>query len=110
MASKMFSDDKNLSSYVRDSAPASDSSPDASAVVERSNEVFQVGVDGVEFRTVSWQRAAVVFLKIQFAMSILSVPEALATIGAVGGGLSIVLWTTLNTCMFKACRKNLVIS
>lgn len=63
-----------------------------------AREVFQKDVDGVEFRTVSWQRAAVIFCKIQFAMSILSVPSALATLGAVGGALSIVGWGALNTC------------
>ncbi|KAJ4252856.1 hypothetical protein NW762_010762 [Fusarium torreyae] len=62
-----------------------------------AHEVFRQTEDGVQFRTVSWQRATVIFLKIQFAMSILSVPGALATLGAVGGGLSIVGWHTLNT-------------
>lgn len=64
-------------------------------------EVFQRNVDGVEFRTVSWQRATVVFLKINFAMSILTTPNALATFGAVGGGLSLVAWIVLNTCMLN---------
>lgn len=63
-----------------------------------THEVFKQNVDGVEFRTVSWQRATVIFLKIQFAMSILAVPGALATLGAVGGSLSIVAWFTLNVC------------
>ncbi|EWG49311.1 hypothetical protein FVEG_08878 [Fusarium verticillioides 7600] len=62
-----------------------------------SHEVFQQTDDGVQFRTVSWQRATVIFLKIQFAMSILSVPGAFVTLGAVGGGLSLVGWHTLNT-------------
>lgn len=61
-------------------------------------EVFQETSEGVNFRTVSWQRATVLFLKIQFAMSILAVPGALGTLGAVGGALSIVGWQTLNTC------------
>lgn len=62
------------------------------------NEVFKDSADGVNFRTVSWQSATVVFLKIQFAMSILSVPGSLSTLGAVGGSLSIVGWEVLNTC------------
>ena len=66
--------------------------------VGESREIFQTQVDGVEFRTVSWQRATVVFVKIGFAMSILSIPGALATLGAVGGCLSIVGFTALNTC------------
>ena len=66
-----------------------------------SHEIFQTDIDGVQFRTVSWQRAAVVFVKIQFAMSILSVPAALSTIGAIGGSLSVIGWSALNTCMSK---------
>ncbi|KAJ9150650.1 Amino acid transporter [Pleurostoma richardsiae] len=62
-----------------------------------ANEVFKQSADGVNFRTVSWQRATVLFLKIQFAMSILSVPGSLATLGAVGGALSIIGWEILNT-------------
>lgn len=66
--------------------------------VLEAKAVFHDTEDGVQFRTVSWQRATIIFLKIQFAMSILSVPGALATLGAVGGALSIVGWQTLNTC------------
>ena len=36
-----------------------------------ANEVFSRSTEGVDFRTVSWQRATIIFLKIQFAMSIL---------------------------------------
>ncbi|CZR55645.1 related to neutral amino acid permease [Phialocephala subalpina] len=50
-----------------------------------AHEVFQKATDGIDFRTVSWPRATIIFLKIQFAMSILAVPGALATLGAVGG-------------------------
>jgi hypothetical protein len=75
------------------------------AVLEKDNqheaqEIFQKNSDGVDFRTVSWPRATVIFLKIQFAMSILAVPGSLAVLGAVGGGLSIVGWMVLNTCKF----------
>ncbi|KAF7192835.1 N amino acid transport system protein [Pseudocercospora fuligena] len=62
-----------------------------------AHEIFQKSTDGVDFRTVSWPRATIIFLKIQFAMSILAVPGALATLGAVGGALSIVGWEALNT-------------
>ncbi|KAF7545310.1 hypothetical protein G7Z17_g9278 [Cylindrodendrum hubeiense] len=62
-----------------------------------THEVFKDSADGVNFRTVSWQSATIIFLKIQFAMSILSVPGSLATLGAVGGALSIVGWEVLNT-------------
>lgn len=70
--------------------------------VRETREVFKAHVDGVEFRTVSWQRAAILFLKIQFAMSILAVPSTLAALGAVGGALSIVGWGTLNACEFSS--------
>lgn len=65
--------------------------------VSSAGEVFQETSEGVNFRTVSWQRATVLFLKIQFAMSILAVPSSLGTLGAIGGALSIVGWQTLNT-------------
>ncbi|KAK5999439.1 hypothetical protein QM012_005440 [Aureobasidium pullulans] len=61
-----------------------------------SREVFQAHIDGVEFRTVSWQRATVVFVKINFAMSILSIPGAMAALGSIGGSLSLVGFTALN--------------
>ena len=63
-----------------------------------THEVFKKRTDGVEFRTVSWQKATLIFTKIEFAMSILAIPSALGALGAVGGCLSIVGWTTLNTC------------
>lgn len=75
--------------------------PAMEKVDEESREIFQVSVDGVEFRTVSWQRATVVFLKINFAMSILAVPAAMAALGSVGGSLSMVGFTALNTCASK---------
>lgn len=68
--------------------------------VASPGEVFQETSEGVNFRTVSWQRATVLFLKIQFAMSILAVPSSLGTLGAVGGALSIVGWQSLNTCAY----------
>jgi hypothetical protein len=63
-----------------------------------THEVFKKSVDGVEFRTVSWQRATLIFTKIEFAMSILVIPSTMGALGAVGGGLSIVAWDALNTC------------
>jgi hypothetical protein len=73
--------------------------------VLEAKEIFHDTEDGVQFRTVSWQRATIIFLKIQFAMSILSVPGALSTLGAVGGALSIVGWQTLNTCEQYTARR-----
>jgi hypothetical protein len=66
--------------------------------VGESREIFQTQIDGVDFRTLSWQRATIVFVKIGFAMSILSIPEALATLGYVGGVLTMVGFSILNTC------------
>ncbi|KAI9166347.1 N amino acid transport system protein [Paramyrothecium foliicola] len=62
-----------------------------------THEVFQETDEGVNFRNVSWQRATVIFLKIQFAMSILSVPASLSVLGAVGGAIAIVGWGVVNT-------------
>lgn len=63
-----------------------------------SREISQIGVGKVDFRTASWQRATVVFLKINFAMSILAIPGALVALRSIGGSLSIVGFTALNTC------------
>ncbi|KAF8853993.1 amino acid transporter [Acephala macrosclerotiorum] len=62
-----------------------------------AHEVFQKATDGIDFRTVTWPRATIIFRKIQFAMSILAVPGALAILGAGGGALSIMGWEVLNT-------------
>ncbi|KAK6853035.1 Amino acid transporter- transmembrane [Apiospora arundinis] len=69
----------------------------ASEVELESHEVFKKNVDGVEFRTVGWPRATVIFLKIIFSTGILSIPTALYALGAVGGTLSLVAWQAVNT-------------
>jgi hypothetical protein len=74
-------------------------SPDTSskeAELER-HEVFKKVDEGVDFRTVGWPRAAVIFLKIIFALGVLSIPTSLYALGAVGGALSLVGWQALNT-------------
>lgn len=63
-----------------------------------SHEVFQKLEGGVDFRTVSWQRATVIFLKIIFATGVLSIPSAMYALGAVGGSILIVVVGALNTC------------
>lgn len=60
------------------------------------HEVFKQGAN-VDFRTVGWPRATVIFLKIIFATGVLSIPVAMASLGAVGGALSVVGWGLLNT-------------
>ncbi|KAI1211680.1 amino acid transporter [Annulohypoxylon truncatum] len=62
------------------------------AVLE-SQEVFKRTEDGVDFRNVSWPFAAVIFLKTIFA----TVPSAMYTLGALGGALSVVGWSCMNT-------------
>jgi hypothetical protein len=79
-------------------------------------EVFAVGEDGVDFRTVGWIRAAMFFTKMYvlhkilisllilkkisrtFAAGVLSIPSALYTLGAVAGAIFIAFWGGLNTC------------
>ncbi|KAH8674035.1 transmembrane amino acid transporter protein-domain-containing protein [Xylariales sp. PMI_506] len=69
---------------------------DAEAEREK-HEIFKKTTDGVDFRTVTWQRATLIFLKIQISTGILGIPGALYSLGAVGGGLSIVGWQIANT-------------
>ncbi|KAK5710835.1 hypothetical protein LTR15_012812 [Elasticomyces elasticus] len=79
--------------------------------ITEDNEVFKKGVDGVEFRTVSWQRATIIFVKYTVATGLLGIPSALntlviartcsnerlvLTICTVGGGLNIVGWGAMN--------------
>ncbi|OAL35187.1 hypothetical protein AYO20_05441 [Fonsecaea nubica] len=100
MAGNMVADAKTTAEIHNDAigTPHSDVSlPGDKESTLEAREIFKDGHEGVMFRTVSWQRATIIFLKIQFAMSILAVPGALATLGAVGGALSIVGWQTLNT-------------
>lgn len=83
---------------VIDAHQRDESIPSEKADILEAHEVFHDHDEGVKFRTVSWQRATIIFLKVQFAMSILAVPGSLADLGAVGGALSIVGWGVLNTC------------
>jgi len=91
---------KHEAAVNEDSIETQPASPSSTPTDEKREayEIFKLTDDGVDFRTVSWQRATIIFLKIQFAMSILSVPGSMAVLGAVGGALSIVGWDVLNTC------------
>ncbi|KAK8042440.1 N amino acid transport system protein [Apiospora phragmitis] len=71
--------------------------PPVSDAELESHEVFKKNTDGVDFRTVGWPRATVIFLKIVFSTGILSIPTALYALGAVGGALSLVAWQAVNT-------------
>lgn len=60
------------------------------------HEVFQK--DGeVNFRTVGWPRASVIFLKVIFATGVLSIPTAMVSLGAIGGALNVIGFGMLNT-------------
>ncbi|KAE9380759.1 putative N amino acid transport system protein [Stipitochalara longipes BDJ] len=61
------------------------------------NEVFKKTHEGVDFRTVGWPRASVIFLKVIFATGVLSIPTAMYSLGALGGALSVIGWGLLNT-------------
>lgn len=60
-------------------------------------EVFKKTNEGVDFRTVGWPRASIIFLKVIFATGVLSIPTAMYSLGAVGGALSVIGWGALNT-------------
>jgi len=62
------------------------------------HEVFKKTTDGVAYRTVTWQRAIIIFLKVQIATGVLGIPGAMYTLGAVGGSISIVAWQFVNLC------------
>lgn len=59
-------------------------------------EVFQKNA-AVDFRTLTWPRASIIFLKIIFATGVLSIPTAMVSLGAVGGALNVLGWGALNT-------------
>ncbi|CAL5871216.1 uncharacterized protein PFLUO_LOCUS5464 [Penicillium psychrofluorescens] len=63
---------------------------------EERFEVFQRGEGQVDFRTVSWIRAAIIFLKIIFATGVLSIPSLMYELGAFPGAINVVGWTVLN--------------
>jgi hypothetical protein len=76
------------------------SGPTAGGVFNANdNEEFEVfkTTAGVNFRTVEWPRATVIFLKVIFAVGVLTIPTAMYDLGAVGGTLSVIGWGLLNT-------------
>jgi len=60
-------------------------------------ETFKKGEGTVDFRGVSWPRATVIFLKIIFAVGVLSIPVSMASLGAVAGSLVVLGFGALNT-------------
>ncbi|ETS79873.1 hypothetical protein PFICI_07402 [Pestalotiopsis fici W106-1] len=92
---------KALESSVLDQDSSAPSIHDGGILSEEAerekHEVFKKTEGGVDFRTVTWQRACLIFLKIQISTGILGIPGALYSLGAIGGGLSIIGWQILNT-------------
>ena len=82
--------------------PSRDSdSPEVLKESDTEHEVFKITDDGVDFRTVTWPRAAILFLKILFATGVLSIPAAMYGIGAVGGALTLLGFGMLNCYVGK---------
>lgn len=74
-------------------------SPTAGTVSPAETEVFASGEGVVNFRNVSWIKAAIFLLKMTFAAGVLSLPTALYELGAVAGAIFIMFWGLLNTYM-----------
>ncbi|KAF5026937.1 hypothetical protein F66182_967 [Fusarium sp. NRRL 66182] len=62
-----------------------------------SGEVFDTGQDGVNFRTVKWPHASMIFLKAVFATGVLALPSSLHSLGVIPGAFAIVMWQVINT-------------
>ncbi|EGY19245.1 hypothetical protein VD0004_g1875 [Verticillium dahliae] len=62
-----------------------------------SFEVFKKGEGTVDFRTVGWIHASVIFLKVIFATGVLSIPSAMFVLGALPGAINVLGWQFLNT-------------
>ncbi|VUC37297.1 unnamed protein product [Clonostachys rosea] len=61
------------------------------------HEVFKKGDGTVDFRTVGWIHASVIFLKVIFATGVMGIPSAMSSLGAVPGALNVLGWQFLNT-------------
>lgn len=96
--------EKKIAEVVIPTPPSRSPSIEEGNFVDPSEEreVFKKNVNGVEFRTVSWQRATIIFVKYTVATGILGIPSALNTLGAVGGGINIVGWGAMNACETRA--------
>lgn len=60
--------------------------------------MFKQVEGAVDYRTVGWIRASVIFLKVIFATGVLSIPSSYIALGAVGGAIEVVCWGIINTC------------
>ncbi|KAI8314463.1 N amino acid transport system protein [Colletotrichum sp. SAR11_59] len=64
---------------------------------EDAYEVFKRGDGAVDFRTVGWVHASVIFLKVIFATGVLTIPSAMYVLGALPGAINVLGWQFLNT-------------
>ncbi|TKW55849.1 N amino acid transport system protein [Colletotrichum tanaceti] len=64
---------------------------------EDAFEVFKRGEGDVDFRTVGWIQASVIFLKVIFATGVLTIPSAMFVLGALPGAINVLGWQFLNT-------------
>jgi hypothetical protein len=96
MSSPRYSDEKKAPYDATVSPdPDPERAPGSVAALD-DDEVFRT--DGeVNFRTVGWQRASIIFLKIIFATGVLSIPTAMVSLGAVGGAINVIAWGAFNT-------------
>ncbi|KAL1865067.1 hypothetical protein VTK73DRAFT_5522 [Phialemonium thermophilum] len=67
------------------------------ADVDESLEVFKKEEGVVDFRTVGWIHASVIFLKVIFATGVLSIPSTMYVLGALPGAINVLGWQFLNT-------------
>lgn len=71
--------------------------PEKGQISDDEFEVFKKTGHGVDFRTVTWQKASIVFLKVLFATGVLSIPAAMYALGAAPGALLILGFGLVNT-------------
>jgi hypothetical protein len=79
--------------------PASSIAEGTVEMLAGEKEVFGTGAGDVNFRNVSWQRAAIFILKMTFATGVLSLPASMNSLGAFPGAVFIVLWGCVNCYM-----------
>ncbi|KAF6836742.1 N amino acid transport system protein 9 [Colletotrichum plurivorum] len=81
-------------------APARSSGSIDAGKLENSDDAFEVfkrGEGTVDFRTVGWIHASVIFLKVIFATGVLTIPSAMYVLGALPGAINVLGWQFLNT-------------
>ncbi|OQD61196.1 hypothetical protein PENPOL_c018G04537 [Penicillium polonicum] len=65
-------------------------------MIDQPGGVFNRGDGDVNFRTVGWLQAAMIFLKIIFATGVLLIPSVMVDVGAVPGSIILLAFTVLN--------------